>query len=225
MMTKRLNYFFGYWMGAIQRLNLALLVAAQHQRVLGRVQVQTDDVVELLDETLVVGEFERLDAMRLDAVFTPDPTHRRGAHAGGIRHRVGGPVGGIRRRGLRGAFDDGANLARRSGRAMTPATRRIFGDAVQTQIEKASTPKRHRLASYANGYGDLFVLKSVAGQQDHLGTLRKTNAGGLGVGNGAQLAALSIGEKNGSGETHEIVPPISPTRPRRLSSLNCEEVH
>jgi hypothetical protein len=34
----------------VQSLNLALLVHAQHQRVLGRIQVQTDDVFQFLGE-------------------------------------------------------------------------------------------------------------------------------------------------------------------------------
>ena len=46
---------------AVQCLDLRLLIAAQHQRVLGRIEVQTDDVLELVDEAWVVGELERLD--------------------------------------------------------------------------------------------------------------------------------------------------------------------
>ncbi len=38
------------WLGAIQRLYLTLLVAAQHLRVLGRGPVQADDVLEFLHE-------------------------------------------------------------------------------------------------------------------------------------------------------------------------------
>src|SRR6185312_5754596 len=99
----------------------------------------------------------------------------------------------------------------------------ILGDAVDAQIKKTPTPQRHRLASHADDPGDLFVLKSLAGQQDHLGALCKSNADGFGVGNGTQLIALSIGETNGAGNTHEIAPPTSATRPRRLGSLICGE--
>jgi hypothetical protein len=45
-------------LGAVQSLNLALLVHAQHQRVLGRVQVQTDDVLQFLGERWVVADLE-----------------------------------------------------------------------------------------------------------------------------------------------------------------------
>ena len=42
--------------GAVQRLDLRLLIDAQHHRPLGRVQIQAADVVDLLDELRVLGE-------------------------------------------------------------------------------------------------------------------------------------------------------------------------
>jgi hypothetical protein len=39
----------------VQGLDLALLVAAQHNGVLGRREIEAHDVVELLNEMLVVG--------------------------------------------------------------------------------------------------------------------------------------------------------------------------
>ena len=62
---------------------------------------------------------------------------------------------------------------------MTSAAWRIFGDAVDAQIKKTPTSQRDRLASHTDGRGDLLVLKPIAGQQDHPGTLRETNAGAL----------------------------------------------
>ena len=41
---------------AVQRLDLALLVHAQHQRLLGRVQIQPDDVADLVDELRIVAD-------------------------------------------------------------------------------------------------------------------------------------------------------------------------
>ena len=37
-------------LGAVERLDLALLVDAQHQRALRRIEVEADDVAHLLDE-------------------------------------------------------------------------------------------------------------------------------------------------------------------------------
>lgn len=50
---------------ALQRLALALLVYADHQRVVRRAQVQAHHVTQLLDEERVVGQFEALGAMGL----------------------------------------------------------------------------------------------------------------------------------------------------------------
>ena len=47
-------------LGAIERLNLRLLVHAQDHRVVGRVEVQPDDVAHLLDEERVGGQLEKV---------------------------------------------------------------------------------------------------------------------------------------------------------------------
>jgi transposase len=49
---------------AVQRLHLALLVTAQHQRVLGRRQVQAHDVFELLDELGVARDLSAASVSR-----------------------------------------------------------------------------------------------------------------------------------------------------------------
>jgi hypothetical protein len=39
--------------------------------MLGQIEVQTDEVLELVDEAWVMGEFEGLDPLRLEAVGAP----------------------------------------------------------------------------------------------------------------------------------------------------------
>ena len=53
-------------LGALQRLVLALLVHAQHQRVVGRVQVRAHNVAQLLDEQWIRRQLETVGAMRLE---------------------------------------------------------------------------------------------------------------------------------------------------------------
>ena len=60
------------WLGAFQRLALRLLVAAQHDRLLGGIQVQPDHVPELAFKILVVRQLERLRAVRLETAAAPD---------------------------------------------------------------------------------------------------------------------------------------------------------
>lgn len=44
------------WLGPIQRLNSALLVHAQHQRPIRRIEVQSNDFVDLIEEVRVAGD-------------------------------------------------------------------------------------------------------------------------------------------------------------------------
>ena len=61
--------------GPVQGLDLRLLVDAQHDRVLGRVQVEPDDVADLRLQLRVGGELERLPPPRLQPPLAPDPRH------------------------------------------------------------------------------------------------------------------------------------------------------
>ena len=55
-------------LGAVQSLNLALLVGAQHDGVLGRIQIQADDVLQLLLELGIAAELESPHLMRLQSM-------------------------------------------------------------------------------------------------------------------------------------------------------------
>ena len=59
--------------GAIQRLDLGLLIDAEHDGALGRVEIEPDDVADLGDELRIPGELERLLAVRLQPERPPDP--------------------------------------------------------------------------------------------------------------------------------------------------------
>jgi len=47
-------------LGAIQRLDLALLIHTEHNRLVGWIQVETDDVTNFGDELRIGAEFERV---------------------------------------------------------------------------------------------------------------------------------------------------------------------
>ena len=90
---------------ALEGLDLRLLIDAQHDRRLGRVQVEADDVTHLLDEERVGGELEVFELVGLEPEGSPDAAHRRLAHPGRFGHRAGRPVGGVRRCLLQGLCD------------------------------------------------------------------------------------------------------------------------
>jgi hypothetical protein len=58
---------------AVQSLDLRLLVHTQHQRLVRRVQIQSHDVPDLVDEQRIGRQLERLASMRLQAERAPDP--------------------------------------------------------------------------------------------------------------------------------------------------------
>jgi len=89
-------------LGAIEGLDLTLLVDAQHDGVIRRMEIEADDIAHLFDEERVGGQLEPLLAMGLDPKGRPD------AMDGGFGElRVGGersarPVGAIFRLCLQG---------------------------------------------------------------------------------------------------------------------------
>ena len=52
-------------LGAIERLDLRLLIDAQHQGMVGRIELEPDDVAHLGDKQRVSGQLESLQAVRL----------------------------------------------------------------------------------------------------------------------------------------------------------------
>ena len=84
-------------LGALQRLDLALLVDTQHQRLVRRIEVQSHDVAHLLDEERVGGELETLGAMRLQAEQGEIAADRAFGNAAGLRRRAHTPASGDRK--------------------------------------------------------------------------------------------------------------------------------
>jgi hypothetical protein len=82
----------------IQRLHLALLVQTDHDRMVGRIQIQADDVAHLLDKLRVGRELERVDAMRLQPEGLPDARDGRLRQARDLRHGARAPLRRGRRR-------------------------------------------------------------------------------------------------------------------------------
>src|SRR5512132_2920622 len=72
-------------LGAVQSLDLTLLVHAQHKGVLGWGHVEPDDVAHLLHEQRIARELEGLDPVRLQSEGFPDAVDCRRR----VTHRLG----------------------------------------------------------------------------------------------------------------------------------------
>jgi hypothetical protein len=84
-------------LGALQGLDLGLLVHAEHDCGLGWVEVEPDHVVELVDEKRVVGELEVINPVGLELELLPDLPDRRLRQPGPLRHLRATPVRRVRR--------------------------------------------------------------------------------------------------------------------------------
>jgi hypothetical protein len=87
-------------LGAVERLDLALLVDRQHHGMGRRIDVQPDDVLDLGGEFGVGRELEAAHLMGPQPVGPPDPLHRADAEPAGHGHRRRRPVGHVVRRWL-----------------------------------------------------------------------------------------------------------------------------
>src|SRR5262249_27921845 len=79
-------------LGAVERLDLALLVERQDDGMRWRIDIELDDVLELGGELRIVGQLELAHPVWLQAVPAPDALHRTDADADRLCHHGAGPV-------------------------------------------------------------------------------------------------------------------------------------
>ena len=85
-------------LGAVERLDLALLVDRQHHRMGRRIDIEPDDVGQLGGELGVARALEGAQSVRLQFVRPPDALHRAQRDAHRLGHRPAGPMGRLVRR-------------------------------------------------------------------------------------------------------------------------------
>ena len=59
-------------LGAVKGLDLALFIDRQHQSLVGRIEVEADDILDLGDEVRIARKLEGFRQMRLEPVRNPD---------------------------------------------------------------------------------------------------------------------------------------------------------
>lgn len=115
-------------LGAIQRLDLAVLIHAQDHGMLRRVQIQAHHVLQFVLEVRIPAELKGPDSVGLQAMGGPDSLHERGVCAQVPGQGAGRPVGGSGRCRVGRRFQNAGDerLARLGG---TPPAGRILGKA------------------------------------------------------------------------------------------------
>src|SRR5664279_2214003 len=97
-------------LGAVQGLNLALLIHAKYQSMIGRIQVKANDVTRLFDEEWVGREFEATTSVRLyrkRLKYTMHGGFGNAAVMGGLANTPMSGPGGL---AGEGAFEQDGNL-------------------------------------------------------------------------------------------------------------------
>ena len=129
-------------LGAVECLDLRLLVDRQHHRMGRWIDIQADDIGELLGEGRVVRELEVPPAVRAEAVGFPDRLHRRRGDAGRLGHRAQRPVGCLVRRRLLRLTDDPGDAIRRDRRLARRAGL-VAKQAADALVHEALLPAPH----------------------------------------------------------------------------------
>src|SRR5215213_5331745 len=147
----------------IQGLDLTLLIDREHQRMLWRIEIQTNDVLQLLDELRIVAELESADPVGLQTMALPDPADAARTQS----HRLGqaptAPVSSLRRLLLRRLADHFLNDL--FGKRLLPSwPRGVFLDTSDALLEKAMTPKTDSPARGPEKLRDLAVLLALGTQ-------------------------------------------------------------
>jgi hypothetical protein len=152
-------------LGAVQRLDLGLLVHAQHHGLRRWAEIQAHDVDELGLEGRVVRQLERVHAVRLETAHVPDPLHRRRAHPDMLGHHPARPVRVSLGDEVQREVHDLVDLLLRD-RCLAATTLGDLAPPGQPLDLEASAPSPHRHRRHANVGGDPRVRDTVgSGEQ------------------------------------------------------------
>ena len=142
------------WLGAVEGLDLRLLVDRQNQGFVRRIEIEADHVLDLFDKALVGGELERLDQVRLETVRVPDPLHAGVGQAHRSRYGAHAPVGRARWFLMQGQMEDALDHRGREGLAPRRA-----GGVLEKSFDALhiAAPAPHRQSARADASRHLCV--------------------------------------------------------------------
>ena len=141
-------------LGAVKRLDLALLINREDQRLIRQIEIETDNVLDLGHEVGITGQLEGPRQMRLEPVRLPDFLHRGGRNPGPRAHRAHAPLRGVGRLFVQRQIDHPFDFPRRK-RLAARRTRGVLQKSVHTLGGVASAPAPYREHTFTHGARDL----------------------------------------------------------------------
>ena len=153
---------------SVERLDLALLIDAQHHRLVRRAHVETHDVGNLLLEVRIVRDLERVDPVRLETGLAPDPSDTRRADPGRLGHRCAAPVRRVRRRLRRRLRQNGElDLLGQSRNARGACL--VAQKTIHAFVDEALLPAPDARLRFAGAPHDLVGAGAIGRRQHDLG--------------------------------------------------------
>src|SRR5258705_3052884 len=212
------------WLSAIERLHLALLVAAQHQRVFGWIEIQPDDVLQLLHESRIARDLKGPDQMRFEPIAMPYAQHRCVAHAHLIRQGARAPVCRSLWQGTRGKPHDLRHIGLERA---TPAGQITLNrDQPTLGVALSPTPDLH--PPDFKFLRDGIVVFACRRKQHNLRTTRQAYAHRPGLRQLREFSALFLVQHYRRRDSH-LLPPVLryaiETEEKSISSINYEALH
>ena len=150
-------------LGAVECLDLGLLVHRQDDGVLRRVDIQPDHVLDFLGKPRIIGQLESRHQMRFQLMCLPDRLNARRRDAHRLGHRSQAPVGRVRRRFRLGLLDHPHDHIRRK-RCLARRARLIAAQTVHAGLHIARPPASDGRFAHAQAALDLIGANAVAGQ-------------------------------------------------------------
>jgi hypothetical protein len=184
--------------GALQRLDLRLLVTAQHSSVLRRVQVQPDNVEDLRLQLRIGREPERARPPRLDPIRPPRLGDRRVANLQPCSQQARRPVTHPQR--LRWRLQRLSNDPSLVDRARP--TRTLLVRQPRHALSRIPrTPGHHRLPGHPDPLSVLRIRHPVSSQQDDARPLRQPGPHRTRPRQPLQLLTVTLTQRQGRSST------------------------
>jgi hypothetical protein len=154
-------------LGAVKRLDLALFIDRQHDRMIRWVEIEANHVDQLVGELWIARPLERADPMRLKPMCLPDALYRAQRDSHRCGHGASGPARGLTPRLAAGQRHHARyRLGRQRRRA--GLARLVAQQAIDTLLgETLLPPPGHRTADADPG-GDLLHRPAFGRCRNHL---------------------------------------------------------
>ena len=162
------------WLCAIESLNLAFLIDRENQRSVGGIEVESDNIIKLLDELLVAADLEGTDKMGFEAVLFPDAADRGLTDSLCLCHETRAPMSRIYRLGMQSGFNNRTDFALRDT-GDTAGARSILLKPSHSQGKKPLSPQLDSRSRNIQLPRDILIHNAVSSHRNDSCALHEAN--------------------------------------------------